>query len=120
MVGRTAEGQPDLNTLGGRLRWARENWARRMGASYSMRAAAAYFGWPENTYKSHEMGERQKKGLKTEYLKKYSKAYGVDAGWLATGLGSPLTKEPRDEMADASPEDRQLAISLLKAARAHK
>lgn len=90
-----------------------------MGANYSMRAAAAHFGWPENTYKSHEQGERQKKGLKAEYLKKYSKAYGVDAGWLATGQGAPLVKEPRDEMAEASPEDRALAMSLLKAAKQH-
>jgi transcriptional regulator with XRE-family HTH domain len=43
--------------------------------------AAKMFGWNENTYRSHENGER---GI-TRAADKYARAFGVTSGWLLTG-----------------------------------
>lgn len=92
---------PDLNTQGGRLRWARE----RAGYS-SPRAAAGALGWNENTYKSHELGIRGSEGIKPRHLQKYARAFQVDLTWLTYGTGTPTPKT-----ADAV----ELAKSFLRA-----
>ena len=75
---------PDLTTQSGRLVWARS------AANYpSSRAAARILRWNENTYKSHETGERGKRGIPPYDLEKYAKAFDVDLTWLAFGKGSP-------------------------------
>jgi phage repressor protein C with HTH and peptisase S24 domain len=101
----------DPRTIGGRLRLAREKEGFK-----SIREAAKAHGWNENTYKSHEQGERQKDGLKTEYLERYSRAFKVNPLWLATGRGSPLRDETEAEWQALSDEDRKRAIRLTKAA----
>lgn len=101
----------DPRTIGGRLRLARE----KCGFS-SMRAAAKAHDWNENTYKSHEQGERQKDGLKTEYAERYARAFQVSTLWLMTGKGSPFRDETEAAWQDMSPEERQRAIRLTKAA----
>ena len=47
--------------------------------------AARAFGWNENTYRSHENGER---GLKKEVAYRYAKALRISVGWLLTGDGA--------------------------------
>jgi phage repressor protein C with HTH and peptisase S24 domain len=47
--------------------------------------AARAFGWNENTYKSHENGER---GIKLPVARKYAAAYGSSASYILTGDGA--------------------------------
>lgn len=47
--------------------------------------AARAFGWNENTYKSHENGER---GIKLAVARKYAAAYGVTPAYILTGEGN--------------------------------
>lgn len=101
----------DVRTIGGRLRLGRE----RMGFK-SMRAAARAHGWNENTYKSHEQGERQKDGLKTEYAEKYARAFQLNELWLLTGKGPPIRDETDTAWREMTPVERQRAIRLTKAA----
>lgn len=76
---------PDLSTVAGRLRWAREN------AGYpSARGAAVARGWNESTYRSHEGGVRQADGLKEKHAARYARGFGVSQSWLMTGKGDPL------------------------------
>jgi hypothetical protein len=102
---------PDLNTIGGRLRWARE-----MRGYASARAAARMNRWSENTYKSHENGIRRKDNLPEDAAKKYAKAFNISRAWLLTGLGDPLKPDRPD---DVSPEELNAAIELVRASRKH-
>lgn len=57
----------------------------RVRAGYSTASdAARNFGWNENTYRSHENGER---GLKQEVARRYASAFEVSSAWLLTGEG---------------------------------
>ena len=57
----------------------------RTGAGFKTASdAARYHGWNENTYRSHENGER---GLKARVASKYAKAFKVDYSWLLLGEG---------------------------------
>lgn len=100
---RRALSPPDLRTQSGRLRWARD----RAGYT-SARGAAEAFGWPENTYKSHEYGVRGGEGIKIDTLKKYARAFGVSVAWLATGVGDPLRP-------DLSTDELELARRVIGA-----
>jgi len=97
-MGRRAAEPADLTTIGGRLRWAREQYVTPDGGHLtSSRSAARFFGWPENTYKSHEQGERQAKALKYEHAEKYARALNVTIEWLVLGRGAPFAKPlPQD------------------------
>lgn len=55
------------------------------GFSTSSDAARAY-GWNQNTYISHENGNR---GLSPKSAERYARAYGVSVGWLLTGENPP-------------------------------
>jgi len=55
------------------------------GFSTSSDAARAY-GWNQNTYISHENGNR---GLSPKSAERYARAYGVGVGWLLTGENPP-------------------------------
>jgi hypothetical protein len=85
---------PDLKTIGGRIRWAREQYVTPEGGRLtSPRAAAKFFGWKsEDTTKSHESGARQSKQLKLEHAEKYARAYGVTVEWILTGRGNPYRR----------------------------
>ena len=84
---------PDLRTHFGRLRWARESYVSPTGERLnSIRAAAKFFGWDENLYKSHEQGLRQKDGFKVATAEKYARAFGVSVAWLMSGTGGPYVK----------------------------
>lgn len=54
----------------------------------SATAAANAFGWNENTYKSHENGER---GIKLPVARKYALAYGSTASHILTGESAAQT-----------------------------
>lgn len=85
----------DLTTIGGRIRWAREQYVTSDGGRLiSPRAAAKAFGWNENTTKSHEQGLRQTQQLKQDTAEKYARAYGVSVEWLVLGRGTPYEKKP--------------------------
>lgn len=115
-MSKTPSEPPNLQTPGGRLRWARE----AMHLS-SPRAAAQKFGWNENTYKSHEQGMRGSAGLKVATARKYARAFGVSVEWLTTGTGAPYPKvassKADQEWAQMTLEERELALRLLRAAR---
>lgn len=68
-------------TLNERLKQAR----KEAGFQFAKEAARA-FGWNENTYSSHENGNR---GFPSSAGEKYAKNFGVDFNWLMTGRGSP-------------------------------
>jgi len=67
-----------------RLQSARQN----AGFEYATDAARA-FGWNENTYRSHENGER---GLRPAIAERYAKAFRTTAAWLLTGEGQVEAK----------------------------
>jgi phage repressor protein C with HTH and peptisase S24 domain len=72
-----------------RLRIARQN----AGFDNATDAARA-FGWNENTYRSHENGER---GLRLAIAERYAEAFETSAGWLLTGEGEAEPKpEPKN------------------------
>ena len=58
----------------------------------STAAAAAAFGWNENTYKSHENGER---GIKLSVARKYATAFGSSASFILTGdaVAAPVVQD---------------------------
>src|SRR5262245_32588023 len=71
------------STLANRLKLAREQALR--GRFKSATAAARYFGWNENTYRSTENGTRPPgRGAAVEY----ARAFGVSVDWLLTGRGA--------------------------------
>ena len=102
---------PDLDTIGGRLRWAREK-----AHFTSARAAAQAHEWNENTYKSHEQGLRQAEGLKQKYVERYCRAFGVNPLWLTTGKGPAKRDAAEAAWQEMTPEERERAIRLSRAA----
>lgn len=85
-MARNAPEPPDLTRIEGRLRWAREK-----AGFTSIRSAANFHHWPENTYKAREQGER---GMKPEVVEEYAKAFSVSLEWMVTGKGDPKPKPP--------------------------
>lgn len=59
--------------------------ARRAAGFAEATDAAHAFGWNENTYRSHENGQR---GLRRDVAERYAKRLRVSAGWLLTGEGT--------------------------------
>lgn len=58
--------------------------ARKKAGFETASDAARAFGWNENTYRSHENGER---GLKPATAARYAKCFKTSYGWLLTGEG---------------------------------
>lgn len=58
--------------------------ARRAAGYDEATDAARAFGWNENTYRSHENGQR---GLRKDVAERYGRAFRVSAAWLLTGEG---------------------------------
>lgn len=108
---KSATTPPDLSTIGGRLRWAREE----QGFT-SSRSAAQAFGWNENTYKAHEQGERGSEGLKKDAIERYTRAFKINAEWLMLGKGPAIANKTESEWKALSPEERAKALRLVKAA----
>ena len=63
--------------------------ARQRAGFENATDAARAFGWNENTYRSHENGER---GLKKDIAEKYARAFRISAAWLLTGEGATQRK----------------------------
>lgn len=79
-----------MTTPEGRLEWAREH------AGFSdATAAARRFHWNENTYRSHENGNR---GISKKAATKYAKALKIagGAGWIL--YGEPVENPPDPEL----------------------
>lgn len=74
-----------LDTVGKRLRWARE----RDGRYKSPTEAARAFGWNVSTYLGHENGDRTPGRPRA---KQYASKYKVRWEWLLEGEGSPASK----------------------------
>lgn len=66
--------------------------ARRDAGFETATDAARFYGWNENTYRSHENGER---GLRLDAASRYARAFKVDAGWLLAGTGGHTLARPR-------------------------
>ncbi len=79
----------------GRLRETREN----AGYAFAKEAARA-FGWNENTYSSHENGNR---GVSATAAKKYAAAYGVSLDWLLEGKGESRKRTRHGSAQSTSP-----------------
>ena len=58
--------------------------ARRAAGYDNATDAARACGWNENTYRSHENGER---GLRLAVAERYARAFNTSAAWLLTGEG---------------------------------
>lgn len=71
--------QDDRKGLAARLRQARAN-----AGFKSAMAATKKFGWPYQTYKNHENGERR---YRLPEAKIYGDAFGVSPGWLLAEEG---------------------------------
>lgn len=70
-----------METMGERLRWARE-----LAGITAARQAAIRHGWKISTYSAHENGQND---FDEEDARAYAAAFKVSAGWLLTGEGSP-------------------------------
>jgi phage repressor protein C with HTH and peptisase S24 domain len=68
---------------------ARLRAAREAAGFKSARDAAQRFRWRASTYMAHENGQN---GIRTEPALAYARAFGVDPGWLMTGIGKELEK----------------------------
>ncbi|ACB95038.1 XRE family transcriptional regulator [Beijerinckia indica] len=68
--------------------------ARQQAGFESATEAARAFGWNENTYRSHENGER---GLRIAIAERYAKAFDVSAAWLLTGENEEDRQAPEKE-----------------------
>jgi len=65
--------------------------ARQRAGFESATEAARAFGWNENTYRSHENGER---GLRLTVAERYAKAFDISAAWLLTGENDEEGQKP--------------------------
>ena len=68
---------------------ARLRAAREAAGFKSASDAAQRFRWRASTYMAHENGQN---GIRTEPALAYARAFGVDPGWLMTGIGKELEK----------------------------
>lgn len=59
--------------------------ARRDAGFETASDAARFHGWNENTYRSHENGER---GLRLNVVDQYARAFNVSSSWLLVGEGT--------------------------------
>ena len=84
----------------------------RVNAGFETSAdATRSHGWNENTYRSHENGER---GIKPQVAKKYARAYRISASWLLTGEdGKPEPKISRPAMPSS---DRTRLLPIIETA----
>lgn len=111
---------PDLSTLGGRLKWARENSA---DAPSSTKQAGDLFGIPEPTYNAHERAGRGGRGFDFETARRYARRYNVSLLWLISGEGEPkpgagLTSslaQAINRLYDLDPEIQNTGASVLTA-----
>lgn len=67
---------------------ARLRAAREAAGFKSASDAAQKFRWRASTYMAHENGQN---GIRTEPALAYARAFGVDPGWLITGIGKEST-----------------------------
>ena len=66
-----------------RLQWMR----RQRGFETAADAARAY-GWNEVTYRAHEAGPVDGRGIKRSVAEKYAAAFRYSLSWFLTGEGS--------------------------------
>jgi phage repressor protein C with HTH and peptisase S24 domain len=69
---------------------ARLRAAREAAGFKSASDAAQRFRWRASTYMAHENGQN---GIRTEPALAYARAFGVDPGWLMTGLRAGKAQE---------------------------
>src|ERR1700735_4068474 len=69
---------------------ARLRAAREAAGFKSASDAAQRFRWRASTYMAHENGQN---GIRTEPALAYARAFGVDPGWLMTGLRADRPQE---------------------------
>lgn len=104
------EKTPSLDDPDQRLVWAREQAKFETATD-----AARRFHWNENTYRSHENGQR---GLSKKAAAKYAKAFKVPVGWLLYGEGAmttPIDPELKTLWDNFTPAMRRRAIRVLRA-----
>jgi hypothetical protein len=74
----------------------RLQYARSQAGFDEASEAARYYGWNENTYRSHENGQR---GFRKDKADRYAKAFKVSVEWLYYGRG-PRELESASSLAD--------------------
>lgn len=106
---KVAEKAPRLDDPDERLVWAR---TRAKFATAS--DAARRFGWNENTYRSHENGQR---GISKKAAAQYAKAFKVPVEWLLYGQGS-MVPPPDPELislfGNLKPEEQETIRQLMR------
>lgn len=103
------EKPPRLDEPYERLQWARE----RAGCD-SPTEAARRKGWNENTYRSHENGQR---GLSKKAAAKYAKAYKIPVDWLLYGedaMTPPVDPELTNLLENLTDEQREALKNLIR------
>lgn len=89
-------------------------WARKRQKFADATAAARHFGWNENTYRSHENGQRP---ISKKAAAKYAKGLKVPVGWLLFGEGSmtpPVDPELKSLWENLSPEQQKALRELMR------
>ena len=89
-------------------------WARKRQGYTDATAAARRFGWNENTYRSHENGQRP---ISKKAAAKYAKALKVPVGWLLFGEGSmtpPVDPELKSLWENLNTAQRRAIRELMR------
>lgn len=108
-MAKRVEKSPQLDDPDERLRWIREQ--RKFADATS---AARRYNWNENTYRSHENGNRP---LSKRAAAKYANAYKVPVAWLLFGEGSmtpPIDPEVATLWQNLDDEARETLKQLMK------
>lgn len=85
-----------------RIKWSRKH------AGMSQKEAARRIGISQPTYSEYETGKSTSSG----YTARIAKVFGVDAFWLETGIGDPITSDSSSIVKDFDrlPEHAQKAV----------
>ena len=83
---------------------ARLRAAREAAGFKSASDAAQRFRWRASTYMAHENGQN---GIRTEPALAYARAFGVDPGWLITGVGEESEKSAAKNSTGKRPSPRE-------------
>jgi phage repressor protein C with HTH and peptisase S24 domain len=75
--------------------------AREAAGFKSASDAVERFGWRPSTYMAHENGQN---GIRTEPALIYARAFGVEPGWLLTGVGLGPTKNSSAKPQQKNPQ----------------
>lgn len=95
---------PGLDTIGKRLRWARQKFRQELT---SAAAAARAMGIVESTYQGHENDNRGSQKLEYDVADRYARFYKISLEWLLVGRGLPRAQGVVQQRFDSLVEGKQ-------------